>query len=158
MIFPPTPPLMRWWVDDENIQETTMDMRAWFSIHLDSPINYVKAKESCWKHDAAAKKYVSISPSWHAFINLLEYAIHTPLLSLCHKKYGSLLLFTVFLRYGQMNFSKASDSISQHLTLIFPNNFWIFWWLGGAGHTAWLSTRRARRKKSRGPKALQLDF
>ena len=39
-----------------------------------------------------------------------------PLLLLCHKK-------LYFSKYGQLDLFKAPDSISDHLTLIFPENF-----------------------------------
>ena len=42
----------------------------------------------------------------------------------------------VFLKHGQMDFSKASNSISHQLTLIFPENCQIF--LGGSGGFGWL--------------------
>ena len=41
------------------------------------------------------------------------------LLVLCHKKIRTLSPLTVFLKYGQLDFSKASDSIFDHLTEIF---------------------------------------
>ena len=31
----------------------------------------------------------------------------------------------VFLKYGQLDFVNSSDSISDHLTLIFLEHFWI---------------------------------
>ena len=42
---------------------------------------------------------------------------------------------TVFLKHGQMDFSKASNSISHHLTSIFPENCQIFsfCWVGLVG-------------------------
>ena len=38
-------------------------------------------------------------------------------------EYTSLL--NEFLKYGQLDFSKASGSISDHLTSIFPENVWM---------------------------------
>ena len=34
---------------------------------------------------------------------------------------------TVFLKHGQLDVSKASDSISDSLTSIFPENFYTSW-------------------------------
>ena len=44
-------------------------------------------------------------------------------------------VLAVFLKLGQMDFSKASNSISRHLTSIFPENRQICWvgWLGWLG-------------------------
>ena len=62
----------------------------------------------------------------------------------------------VFVKDGQMGFSKAYDSISEYMTSTFPEYFWTFWFFlryylrGSHG----LSARRARRILSRGPKGL----
>ena len=48
----------------------------------------------------------------------------------------------------------AFDSISDYLTLMFPENFWISWFYLRGSHS--LSARRAQWTKSRGPKCLQL--
>ena len=53
-------------------------------------------------------------------INLLECPIPPPPLSVTKIRVTSPL--TVFLKHGQLDFSKASDSISNYLTLIFPEN------------------------------------
>ena len=42
-------------------------------------------------------------------------------------------LLAVFLKHGQMDFSKASNSISHHLSSIFPENCQIFGWVGWVG-------------------------
>ena len=53
-------------------------------------------------------------------------------------------LLAVFLKHGQLDFSKASNSISQHLTSIFPENcqiFKFFGWVGlvsQVGQVGWL--------------------
>ena len=67
-------------------------------------------------------------------INLLECPI--PALSvLClSQKIRVTSLLTVFLKHGQMDFSKASNSISHHLTSIFSEKcqiFRFFGWVGG---------------------------
>ena len=54
---------------------------------------------------------------------------------------------TVFLKYDQLDLSKASDSITDCLTSIFPKNFWIFWIFLRGSHG--LSAQRVRRTKSR---------
>ena len=81
----------------------------------------------------------------------------TVLLLLClSQKIRITSVLAVFLKLGQMDFSKASNSISHHLTSIFPENCQICWvgglvGLGGLGYlrgSCGLSARRARRTKS----------
>ena len=56
--------------------------------------------------------------------------------------------FIAFFKHGQLDFSKALDSICDHLTSIYPENFWVSWWMGGMGHTALASKGRERRRAS----------
>ena len=95
-------------------------------------------------------------------INLLECPIPALSSVLVSQKIRITSPLPVFLKHGQMDFSKASNSISHQLTLIFPENCQIF--LGGSGGLGWLvglggwvgylrgsrglSARRARRTKS----------
>ena len=92
-------------------------------------------------------------------INLLECPIPALSSVLVSQKIRITSPLPVFLKHGQMDFSKASNSISHQLTLIFPENCQIF--LGGSGGLVglggWvgylrgsrgLSARRARRTKS----------
>ena len=46
---------------------------------------------------------------------------------------------TVFLNHGQLDLSKVSDSISHHLTSLFPENCQIFGWVGRSGGSGWVS-------------------
>ena len=41
----------------------------------------------------------------------------------------TVIVLTVFLKHGQMDFSKAFNSISHHLTPIFPENVNVFGWV-----------------------------
>ena len=90
-------------------------------------------------------------------IKLLECPI--PALSSSSQKIQITSVLAVFLKLGQMDFSKASNSISHHLTPIFPENCQICWvgrvgglvGLSGLGYlrgSRGLSARRARRTKS----------
>ena len=99
------------------------------------------------------------------FIKLLECPIPAPPPLSSSQKIRITSVLAVFLKLGQMDFSKASNSISHHLTSIFPENCQICWvgrvgglvglgGLGGLGYlhgSRGLSAQRARRTKS-GPK------
>ena len=89
-------------------------------------------------------------------IKLLECPIPAPLS--VSQKIRVTSLLAVFLKHGHMDFSKASNSISRHLTSIFPENCQIFRFFGWVGWvkrvdylrgSCGLSARRARRTKSR---------
>ena len=56
-------------------------------------------------------------------------------------------LTVFFFKHGQLDFSKASDSIYDYLTSIFPENFWISWWIEDVGHKAWAPVGRDRRSQ-----------
>ena len=104
-------------------------------------------------------------------INLLECPIPALSSVLVSQKIRITSPLPVFLKHGQMDFSKASNSISHQLTLIFPENCQIFLgglggWVGYLRGSRGLSGRRARRTKSvpegpptrsRGPEG-PLDF
>ena len=55
-------------------------------------------------------------------IRLLKYAIPPPPAP-CHINSGSFLLLLCFSKHGQLDLFRASDSISDHLTLLFRENF-----------------------------------
>ena len=90
------------------------------------------------------------------YFKLLECPIPAPLSSssVClSQKIRITSVLAVFLKLGQMDFSKASNSISHHLTSIFPENCQICWVgrVGGLGYlrgSRGLNARRARRTKS----------
>ena len=68
----------------------------------------------------------------------------------------------VFLKHGQMDLSKASNSISHHLTSIFPENCQIFWvgWVGGVGqvgHVGWVDGLPAWVSRPERPKGPELE-
>ena len=89
-------------------------------------------------------------------INLLECPIPALSSVLVSQKIRITSPLPVFLKHGQMDFSKASNSISHQLTLIFPENCQIFLgglvglggWVGYLRGSRGLSARRARRTKS----------
>ena len=56
----------------------------------------------------------------------------------------------VFLKHGQMDFSKSSNSISHHLTSIFPENCQILGGLGGSG--GWVPAWVSRPERLKGAK------
>ena len=77
-------------------------------------------------------------------INLLECPIPALSSVLVSQKIRITSPLPVFLKHGQMDFSKASNSISHQLTLIFPENCQIFlgglgWLVGLGGLPAWVS-------------------
>ena len=59
------------------------------------------------------------------FSQLLECAIPPPAFPLS-QKIRMISPLTVFLKHFQLDFSKAYNIISDFLTSIFPENFWIF--------------------------------
>ena len=64
-----------------------------------------------------------ISEIWLSNCDLIfQYPI-PPLSFLSVTKIWTTFPLTVFLKHGQLDFYKASDSISDYLTLIFPSNF-----------------------------------
>ena len=67
------------------------------------------------------------------YINLLECPIPLSVCPLSVTKIRITSPVAVFLKHGQMDLSKASNSISHHLTLIFPENCQIFGWVGWVG-------------------------
>ena len=78
-------------------------------------------------------------------IQLLEKAIPLPRLS---QKIRIPFPLTVFLRYVLVDFSKASCSFSDYLTSIFPENFWISWFLlEFICHMAWAPKGRQGRSQ-----------
>ena len=87
-------------------------------------------------------------------IKLLECPIPPPPPLSVSQKIRVTSLLAVFHKHGHMDFSKTSNSISHHLTSIFPENCQICWVgrVGGLGYlrgSRGLSARRARRTKSR---------
>ena len=65
-----------------------------------------------------------ISEIWLSNCDLIfQYPI-PPLSFLSVTKFWTTFPLTVFLKHGQLDFYKASSSISDYLTLIFPSNFW----------------------------------
>ena len=64
-------------------------------------------------------------------------------------------VLAVFLKHGQMDFSRASNSISHHLTSIFPENYQIFrffGWVGWVGWVDWLPAWVSRPERPKGAK------
>ena len=116
------------------------------------------SKPSCQLETGRLRWPLSSLEHLHIWL-LLEYPI--PLSVLCPPlsvtKIRITSVLAVFLKLGQMDFSKASNSISHHLTLVFPENcriFRFFGWVGGDKRVDYLrgshglSARRARRTKS----------
>ena len=78
-------------------------------------------------------------PSFHQLTKNALFLHCPPPPPLRHKKKSGSLLFLlhIFLKHGQMDFFKSSNSISHHLTSIFPENCQIFW-VGSVGHLGYV--------------------
>ena len=83
-------------------------------------------------------------------INLLECPIPALSSVLVSQKIRITSPLPVFLKHGQMDFSKASNSISHQLTLIFPENCQIF--LAGSGGLGGLPAWVSRPERPKGAK------
>ena len=78
-------------------------------------------------------------------IQLIECAIPLSVLVCLSQKIQKTFPQNEFLKHGQLDLSKDSDSISDYRTSTFPENFWISW------NIVWVTwPERPKEEKSRG--------